>query len=483
MRSVVPFGAFVELLQQQQNNNDDDDDDDDSSSRHHHHRRRHSRRRPFQALVHASAVSEETSRLSRDDTDEDKRRAIEFFAPVGSKVWVKIVEVKEQEGGAGGALLDRHGGLPPRPRVSASMRAVSQQDGADLDPEGKMMSVPGGFDARGGGGAGGGEGGRNDNKRGGGGGGGGRNRPLSPPGDAPLSPHPPAVGSILRARVASTTKFGAFVLLEGFAGKGLVHITQIAEGLDMARLREATDEEREAAVREMLPPAGDGGGEILVKVVDVVAAREDEATGALLPAKVSCSVKVVDQATGEDLDPTGERAKGAGGGGGGGGAGGGGAKAAAAAVGAAAGAVARQGDAVEWGHLAAERYKGASGKDYDLVQETPEEAAAAAAAAVAAEEAAQRAEEELLRAASAGGNALPPPPPPPAITSVEAALAVLEQLGGGGGGKKHRKDKRKKEKKRGKKAKEKKKKHRKEKRRSRSYSSSSSSSSSSSGSQ
>ena len=288
---------------------------------------------------------------------------------------------------------------------------------------------------------------------------------MSPPGDGgPLSPLPPAVGAVVRARVASAARFGAFVLLEGFSGKGLLHITQIAEGLDMARLKEATDEEKEAAVREMVPV----GSDLFVKIVDVVPARADEETGAPLPAKVSCSAKVVDQASGRDLDPTGERAAA-------GGRGGGGAKAAAAAAaGASAGAVAQKGDAVEWGHLAAEKYKGASGREYDLVQETPEEAAAAAAAAVAAEEAAQRAEEELTRAGG-GGGALPPPPPP-AITSVEAALAVLEQLGGGGGVKKHKKEKRKKDKKRSKK--EKKKKQRRRDRRSRSTRSSSSLSSS-----
>ena len=436
MRSVVPFGAFVELLQQGSS----------GSNRHQH-------LRPFQALVHASAVSEETSRLSRDDGDEDKRRAIEFFAPVGSRVWVKIVEVKEEE------QDHRSNRTAKKLKISASMRTVSQHDGTDLDPEGKTLfsdSRPAAGDARGGGDGGGG------GKRG--------RRPLSPPGDSPLSPHPPARGTILRARVASTTKFGAFVLLEGFSGKALVHITQIAEGLDMARLKEATDEERESAVREMMPV----GSDLLVKVVEVIDAREDEETGVFTPAKVSCSAKVVGQATGQDLDPTGERA----------GAGGksGGAKAAAAAQAATAGAVARQGAAVEWGHLAAEKYKGASGKDYDLVQETPEEAAAAAAAAVAAEEAALRAEEELKRAA--GGSGLPPPPPPPAITSVEAALAVLEQLGGGGGGQKYRRDKEKKDKKEKKKKKKRKKKlHRKEKRPSRSRRSRSGSSSSSSSSE
>ena len=125
MRSVVPFGAFVELLQESP--------DAPPPSRH---------RRPVQALVHASAVSEETSRLSRDDGEEDRRRALEFFAPVGSTVWVKIVGVtREEEGGGGGKR-------PPRLRVSASMRAVSQQDGSDLDPEGRTTAP--GFDARGG---------------------------------------------------------------------------------------------------------------------------------------------------------------------------------------------------------------------------------------------------------------------------------------------------------------------------------------------
>ena len=327
MRSVVPFGAFVELLMPH----------DDNNNRHHHHHFR-----PWQALVHASAVSEETSRLSRDDDADDRRRAIEFFAPVGSRVWVKIVEVKEgggEGGGGGGGGEDRNDGgrrrgddARSRIKISASMRAVSQQDGADLDPDGKMlMNMPGGFDKD-----------NNNSNRG------RRNtkRPMSPPGRprrAALSAasasrqRPPSEG-LLQRQVRRVRPAG------GLCGKGLVHITQIAEGLDMARLKEATDEEKEAAVREMMPV----GSELFVKIVEVVEAREDEETGALVAAKVSCSAKVVDQATGEDLDPTGERAAAGGGGGGGsGGKRGGGAAAAAAgaAVGASAGAVARQGDA------------------------------------------------------------------------------------------------------------------------------------------
>ncbi len=56
MRNIRPFGAFVEL---------------EGFRRH--------------GLVHNSQISEEIS-FSREDEDEAKVKAMEFFAPVGSQV-------------------------------------------------------------------------------------------------------------------------------------------------------------------------------------------------------------------------------------------------------------------------------------------------------------------------------------------------------------------------------------------------------------
>lgn len=223
----------MELLSADEEDKEGGDDDDDGGDRdrrghgasapspppprrHRHHR--------HQALVHSSLVAEETSRFSRDDDGEDRERAISFFAPVGSRCWVKVVDVEERRtkaggggrSGGGGGSGGESGGF----KISASMRSVSQEDGTDLDPEGRLTLGGGG-----GGGFGGDDGGArtarppppSQQQR----------RWLLPPGDGPLSPLPPAVGAILRARVTSVTKFGVFVLVEGWSGgRGLVHIVR-----------------------------------------------------------------------------------------------------------------------------------------------------------------------------------------------------------------------------------------------------------------
>lgn len=48
---------------------------------------------------------------------------MEFFLPRGEQVWVKVLEVRQEGPGPQGIKL------------AASMRAVSQEDGRDLDPD------------------------------------------------------------------------------------------------------------------------------------------------------------------------------------------------------------------------------------------------------------------------------------------------------------------------------------------------------------
>ena len=101
----------------------------------------------------------------------------------------------------------------------------------------------------------------------------------------------PELGSIHRARVVSCRPFGAFVALEGFRPQGLVHISQLADQR--------------------------------VQTVDEVVREDDEVRVLVLSVdngRLSCSLRQVDQETGERRE--GERGGGRGGSGGGGGGGG-----------------------------------------------------------------------------------------------------------------------------------------------------------------
>ena len=87
---VAPFGVFVEL--------------DGYSS---------------WGLVHLSNISDYLS-FGRDESDDDKISALRDIAPEGHRVWVKVVEIREEPG--------------QRVKVSCSMKLANQRDGADLDP-------------------------------------------------------------------------------------------------------------------------------------------------------------------------------------------------------------------------------------------------------------------------------------------------------------------------------------------------------------
>ncbi|KAK3250151.1 hypothetical protein CYMTET_40460 [Cymbomonas tetramitiformis] len=51
---------------------------------------------------------------------------MEWAAPKGSRVWVKVLEIRDDEKIQGGK------------RISCSMKLVSQEGGADLDKDGKL---------------------------------------------------------------------------------------------------------------------------------------------------------------------------------------------------------------------------------------------------------------------------------------------------------------------------------------------------------
>ena len=70
-------------------------------------------------------VSDEI-KFEKSDLEEDRHKALDFLFPQGLKVWVKVTAVEP----------DQRGGTDVR--VNGSMRAVSQSDGSDLDPSGKL---------------------------------------------------------------------------------------------------------------------------------------------------------------------------------------------------------------------------------------------------------------------------------------------------------------------------------------------------------
>ncbi len=78
-------------------------------------------------------MSEEIQ-LARDDEDDMKQKALEFAAPPGQDVWVKVTEVSPDMAGGGF-------------RVHGSMKVVEQDSGRDLDPSGALAAA-----GRGGGG-------------------------------------------------------------------------------------------------------------------------------------------------------------------------------------------------------------------------------------------------------------------------------------------------------------------------------------------
>lgn len=320
---------------------------------------------PRDVLVHHSALSEEI-KLDRSDDDESKVKAMEFFFPRGTKVYVKILE--EQQGG----------------KISGSIRGLDQDTGQDLQLEPENT--------------------RDRNQQ--------------------LQDDPPAEGSVLRATVKRIEAYGIFVQLEGFRRQGLVHSSQVSNYLSVSR--DDPDEVKKAELAGVVSI----GEQIYVKVVEV----DDDGSGR--GVKIGCSLKVVDQTTGEDLDPTGLRYKprrDAGGG-----------RGTAQALGATAGEVGRGGK-IDWGYLEGEKklYVGDHEGKYKLLDE---------------ENPVPLRREPYPPPLPREEEVLPPPPPGP--QTVEEALAIIEAFNR----KKQEDRKDKKKKKKDKRDKKKKSKSKKEKR-------------------
>lgn len=195
-----------------------------------------------------------------------------------------------------------------RLKLACSMKACDQDTGADLDPTNASTA---------------------------------RQRQEGPQSDAP-----PAVGSIHSAVVERVQPFGIFVRLQGFRKWGLVHSSQVSDHLEI--MRDDSDDSKTAALASII-----GVGEaVQVKVVEVVPDERGP--------KVGCSIKLVNQRDGTDLDPNflKYRPRGEGGGGGG----------RPAPLGMAAGDV-KPGAVVDWGHLVGGDTKFVESRGYNLVDD------------------------------------------------------------------------------------------------------------------
>ena len=315
------------------------------------------------ALIHANAVAADM-RFSREDPDEDKVKALEWVCARGARVYVKVTEVGDDP---------VRGGM----RLGASMVAVDQATGADLDPTGALAAAHGGHGGHGGGG----------------------------------SDEAPELNSIHKATVAGIRPFGLFVALAGYRKHGLVHSSQVSD--HMGFTRDDADEEKVAALSGVVSL----GEAVFVKVVEVE--MTPEAGG----FKLGCSMKLVNQRTGADLDKAGTqyRPRGAGFGRG---------DDEDERIGRKAAAV--RAGVVEWGHHAA-GVRPVDGKAYDLVGD--EEGGDWAAPGAAQAPIDDRMVTNANAMARVGGGAAPAGmladddggDGAPAFASVEEAMAVLER--------------------------------------------------------
>ena len=213
-------------------------------------------------LVHCANVSDELT-FQRDDSDDAKVMAMEYFHPKDTEIYVKVTEV-------------RRDGYSGQVKVGLSMKLVNQATGEDLDPDhSKAKSLVEGFMNGGGGGD------RGGGDRGGGGDGGGS------------SDDPPPLNSTHRATVQSVKPYGVFVSLAGFRRNGLVPHHQVSDYLEFSK--EDTDEDK---VKGLEGAVGRGDA-VYVKVVEL---KEPNYPGEG-PVKVTCSIKLCDQQDGTDLDP------------------------------------------------------------------------------------------------------------------------------------------------------------------------------------
>ena len=95
----------------------------------------------------------------------------------------------------------------------------------------------------------------------------------------------PTVGEIVRGKISSVMKFGAFVQVKGYID-GLVHVTRMVTNKDAFAILKSVNDIRKTLKED---------DEIWAKVLSVH------------PGKYALDIRFIDQATGEDQDPTNEQ--------------------------------------------------------------------------------------------------------------------------------------------------------------------------------
>ena len=202
--------------------------------------RYYTRRLP-DGLVHASQVSDDIT-FQRDDSDEAKVQSLSYFFPVDTKVFVKVLKCEED---------------PARGwKVSLSMKIVNQETGEDNDPENKKDVF---------------------NKS---------------PNNAPSASFEADLFGVYKGKVSSIKPYGVFVNLENTRTSALVHVSEISEHLRFSR--GDTDEDKVMGIEGVLSV----GESCFVKIIEMKPPESERDR-----MKLSGSIRLVDQKSGEDLDP------------------------------------------------------------------------------------------------------------------------------------------------------------------------------------
>jgi predicted RNA-binding protein with RPS1 domain len=264
-------------------------------------------------LVHASQVSNDIT-FQRDDTDEAKVQSLSYFFPVDAKVFAKVLKCEKD---------------PARGwKVSLSMKNVDQESGEDKDPENREN----GFNAN-----------NNTNNN--------HDGYRNNNNNASTASFTADLFGVYEGKVSSIKPYGVFVNLENTRTSALIHVSEISEHLRFSR--EDTDEDKVMGIEGVLSV----GESCFVKIIEMKPPESERDR-----MKLSGSIRLVDQKSGEDLDPENrklrERRDGGGGGDGG--------RFNKKPVGADAGEKVQPGGIVHWGHEKAD-VKEQSKNAYDFV--------------------------------------------------------------------------------------------------------------------
>ena len=308
VRSIQPYGLFVRLMEKEEEEKEEQVEERDRERR---------RRRPLpDGLVHASQVSNDIT-FQRDDADEAKVQSLSYFFPTDTIVYAKVLKCERD---------------PARGwKVSLSMKNVDQESGEDKDPENRDN----GFNSN-----------SNNNNNDG-------HRNNNNNNNASTASFTADLFGVYEGKVSSIKPYGVFVNLENTRTSALVHVSEISEHLRFSR--EDTDEDKIMGIEGVLSV----GESCFVKIIEMKPPESERDR-----MKLSGSIRLVDQKSGEDLDPENmklrDRRDGGGGGGGDGG------RFMKKPVGADAGERVQPGGIVQWGHEKAD-VKEQSKTAYDFV--------------------------------------------------------------------------------------------------------------------